>query len=299
MQTGLNAGSLLPDFELVDLDGIRFRRSLLVGRRSVILLLDIENAGSKAVVEALRPQGSKSRPLPKLVYVFNGGPTVSQVRAFLGKLPRQATVLIQEETELATVLRVGGTPAAYILDDECVSQGPLRMGAVSVLEALGFSTASMPAAAKKASGATQHGLVGPRTMRGLGHRTPTQSLTMARLGGGEVTIGGSTGRRQLVLFTDPECPPCEAWLPTLRAESAGWGALDAVVVTRGTEAANAPLAGLPIPVAIQSFRNAAYALEVLETPAAVEISPEGNVIGSPAVGAAAISALAGRLAQGA
>lgn len=296
MQTGLAAGSLVPDFELIDIDGNRFRRSLLVGKRSVLLFLDVDNAGSKAIVEALRPQGSKMRALPKLVYIINGGPTVSQVRGFLGKLPRQATVLLQEETELVTVLRVGGTPSAFVLDDECVTQGGLRAGAVAVLEALGFAAGSMPAAARKATGMVPHGMVGPRQLRGLGHGVAAPALTLPRVGGGEVSLGGATGRRQLVIFMDPDCPPCEDYLPALRNDSAGWGAFDAVVVTRGD---GAELAGLSLPVARQTYREAAYALEVLETPAAVEISAEGNVIGGPAIGAAAIGSVAARLAQGA
>ena len=300
VQGGLAAGSLLPDFELFDIDGNRFRRSLLPGKRSVIVFLNIAEPGSKAVVEALRPQGSKTRALPKLIYIFDGGPTEAQIRSFVGKLPRQATVLVQEETEVATVLRVGGTPAAYVLDDQCVSQGALRVGATAVLEALGFAANSMPASAKKAGAAVPHAMVGARTFTGLAAGSAAPDVTLPLVSGGTWSPGDSAGRRQLVLFWDPVCPPCEDWLPSFAAASRGWSGFDAVVISRGDASANAALAnaGVTLPVALQTMREGSRAFQVLDTPAAVEIDANGAIAGPPAVGGAAIAALATRMSQG-
>jgi methylamine dehydrogenase accessory protein MauD len=45
------------------------------------------------------------------------------------------------------------------------------------------------------------------------------AFTLAKLSGGEITIGTATGRSQLLFFLSPTCPVCKKLLPILRSLS--------------------------------------------------------------------------------
>jgi len=42
-------------------------------------------------------------------------------------------------------------------------------------------------------------------------------FTLPKLGGGEIRLGGGTGRSQLLFFLSPTCPVCKQLLPVLRS----------------------------------------------------------------------------------
>jgi thiol-disulfide isomerase/thioredoxin len=101
-------------------------------------------------------------------------------------------------------------------------------------------------------------------------------------------------RPVLVLFTDPQCGPCNAMLP----EFGEWQreherTLTIAIVTRRDADANRPKArehGL-VNVLLQADNETADAFSVPATPAAVLVSAEGMVASAAALGADAIRAL--------
>ena len=298
---GLAPGSPLPDFELRTIDGERFRRSQVTARRSAILFLSAEDEGSKAVVDALRTVAAKRKSLPKLIYVIGGNVKSETIAAWLGRVPKQVTVLLQEDTEVATVLRANGTPSAYLFDAQGMTQGRLRTGAVAILESLGLSQGSIPSAARKANGLKPHAQSTQRSFRGLPDGSPAPKLELPLLIGGTWTGASGPGRTRLVLFWSPDCPPCQRMLSELAVAARTWTGFDAAIIASGSAEENQDLAntGLSLPIALQSRQEASRAFQVLESPAAVRISPEGTIVGTPASGVQAIWSLIADIEAGA
>lgn len=286
----LTPGAQLPDFELRTLAGERFRRSQLTTKRNALLFLNPNDEGSKVVVETIRSLFSKRKQLPKLVYLVDGGSDGEALVKWLGRVPKQVTVLLQAEHEVASVLRVDGTPSMLFCDERGMSQGRVRRGAVAILEALGMSHATLPASARKANGVSPLPYVVQRSYRGLAEGAPAPKLTLPLLTGGEWSGASGPGRDRMVIFWNPDCPPCQRLLTDLAEASRNWRSFDAVLVTNGVGNDNQVLndAGLAIPVAVQEGNEAARLFQVLETPAAVRISPGGTIVGQPATGAQAI-----------
>jgi methylamine dehydrogenase accessory protein MauD len=63
---------------------------------------------------------------------------------------------------------------------------------------------------------------------------PAPVFTLPKLGGGEIRIGATAGRSQLLFFLSPTCPVCKQLLPVLRSLSQHEGAsLDVVLASDG------------------------------------------------------------------
>lgn len=292
-------GSQLPDFELLTVEGERFRRSQLTAKRNALVFLNPDDDGSKIVIEAIRSLISKRKQLPKLVYLIDGGTDQDAIGKWLGRLPKQVTALVQADHEVASVLRVDGTPTLLFCDERGMSQGRARRGSVAILEALGMSHSTLPAAARKANGVAPLPNTVQRSYRGLPDGALAPALTLPLLSGGDWNGASGPGRRRLVIFWSPDCSPCQRMLPDLAAASQNWRSFDAVLVTNGVGDENQALldAGLAIPVALQEKHEAARLFQLLESPAAVRISPEGTIVGPPASGAQAIWSMVAAIEQ--
>jgi methylamine dehydrogenase accessory protein MauD len=63
---------------------------------------------------------------------------------------------------------------------------------------------------------------------------PAPVFTVPKLGGGEIRIGATAGRSQLLFFLSPTCPVCKQLLPVLRSLGLHEGAsLDIVLASDG------------------------------------------------------------------
>jgi peroxiredoxin len=131
---------------------------------------------------------------------------------------------------------------------------------------------------------------------GLAVGSAAPEFSLSGLDGETMTLASlrSHERPVLVLFTDPQCGPCNALLP----EFGEWQreherALTIAIVTRRDADANRPKArehGL-VNVLLQADNETADAFSVPATPAAVLVSAEGTVASPAALGADAIRAL--------
>jgi methylamine dehydrogenase accessory protein MauD len=64
---------------------------------------------------------------------------------------------------------------------------------------------------------------------------PAPVFTLSKLGGGEIRIGATAGRSQLLFFLSPTCPVCKQLLPVLRSLSQHEGAsLEVVLASDGS-----------------------------------------------------------------
>ena len=138
---------------------------------------------------------------------------------------------------------------------------------------------------------------------GLPLGSPAPEFKLPDLSGGTLSLGSlrSPGKPILLLFTDPECGPCNALLPEVgRWQQEHAQKLTLVLVSRGEVEENRRQAdehGLTN-VVLQADWEVSKAYRVRGTPSAVLVLPDASV-GSPVAGGSeAIKSLVGRAAQG-
>ena len=138
---------------------------------------------------------------------------------------------------------------------------------------------------------------------GLPLDSPAPEFELPDLSGGTLSLDSlrSPGKPILLLFTDPECGPCNALLPEVgRWQEEHAQKLTLALVSRGNPEENRRQAdehGLTN-VVLQADWEVSKAYRVRGTPSAVLVLPDDS-IGSPVAGGSeAIKSLVGRAAQG-
>jgi peroxiredoxin len=184
-----------------------------------------------------------------------------------------------------------GTPVAYLLDEDCRVDEPLAVGADHV-----------PALVRSAAEGrrrlhTERPLAESRIERnGLSAGTVAPDFELQNLDGEHVSLQAYRGRRVLLVFSAPQCGPCDAVAPELvRLHERFGDAIAIVMVSRGEVAANRQKAdahGFPFPVVIQPGWKLSREYGIFETPVAFLIDEEGVIARDVARGAEQVAALA-------
>jgi peroxiredoxin len=176
-----------------------------------------------------------------------------------------------------------GTPAAYLVDEE---------GRVASPRALGFE--EVPALARQAAGRT--GVVRLRSLNasrirrdGLPAGSVAPDFRLRAVNGGDVSLGDHRGRRVLLVFTHPHCPPCDELAPQL-----------ALMVGRGEADENRRKCeehGIEFPAVVQRGTKPSRAYGIFSWPVAFLVDEHGVIAEKVAIGTEAILALAHRGAR--
>jgi peroxiredoxin len=303
---GLAAGAAAPAFELPDAGGVPHALAGYRGRR---VLLVFFNPGCGFCLEmarhlaALPPAGADARPVP--VVVTTGG--VAANEGWMRDCGGRCTVLFQTGGEVAADYRVDGTPMGYLIDEQGRIAGELVVGADALLALLLPPHENGPPAVPPtdpgaaggpppARGQVNRGLEHSRINRsGLTAGTPAPPFTLPRLGGGELSLDEYHGRRVLLVFSDPECGPCEHLAPHLEALHRTRADLAVVMVSRRDEEANrrkAESLGLTFPIVLQKLWQVSRLYEMFYTPMGYLIDERGVIARDVAVGPDAVLALA-------
>lgn len=130
---------------------------------------------------------------------------------------------------------------------------------------------------------------------GLTPGTFAPSFTLPRVDGGELSLDDYKGRRVLLVFSDPDCGPCDALAPRLEQLAKTAADLSVVMVSRGDPERNrtkVALHGLTFPVVIQEGWQLSRQYAKFATPIAYLIDAEGRIAAGVAMGVDAILALA-------
>lgn len=141
-----------------------------------------------------------------------------------------------------------------------------------------------------APGPMSYGL--PSESRGLSEGSQAPSFGLSDTEGAFITLEQllAPGRRVILLFIKPDCPPCVAMADEVdRWQKAHAGLLDIVRISDGTAAADHY-------ALLQVRGELAQAYDCWGTPSAVLITPDGRIGSLAAQGAAAIRALVRRAA---
>lgn len=126
---------------------------------------------------------------------------------------------------------------------------------------------------------------------GLRPGTPAPPFTLPRLDGGELSLSDYRGRRVLLVFSDPDCGPCDLLAPKLERFARTTPDVNVVMVSRGDPERNRRKAsqhGLTFPVVLQHKWKLSREYAMFATPIGYLIDEEGRVGADVAVGMDAI-----------
>ena len=303
-EAGLPAGSVLLDFELWGLGGGRMALSSWRGRR--ILLIFVQPgcpfsrwALSRVTELAAGTGGERPRPV-----VLTTG-DVDENRQWFSGPALGLPVGLQEGTEVATLNRIGATPAAYLVDERGTTVDRLAVGAEEILIlAVGARLAAEPPVGTDGPPFNIGVTALPRDRSlgealaeptGLAVGSAVPSFRVPRLDGGELTAADLRRGPTLLIFADPSCEACLPLLPTLERLHRAAAGPSVLMISRGTLAANRELAarhGLTFPIGIQRHWDVSRAFGLQAAPVGFLIDERGAIASEAAVGVERILALA-------
>ena len=138
-------------------------------------------------------------------------------------------------------------------------------------------------------------LAGSRLNRnGLAVGTVAPPFTLPRLDGGELSLSDYAGRAVLLVFSDPDCGPCDVLAPRLERLSKKTRGVNVVMVSRGDPDRNRRKVaqhGLTFPVVLQEQWKLSREYAKFATPIAYLIDEKGRIAADIALGTDAILAL--------
>ena len=132
---------------------------------------------------------------------------------------------------------------------------------------------------------------------GLPPGTTAPAFTLPRLDGGELSLSDYTGRPVLLVFSDPDCGPCDALAPKLERIAQQTPGMNVVMVSRGDAERNRSKVaahGLTFPVVLQDQWKLSREYAKFATPIGSLIDEEGRIAADVALGLDAILALPSR-----
>jgi peroxiredoxin len=166
---------------------------------------------------------------------------------------------------------------------------------VEALEAEIARLAPVDAPAEEAAARPPFGdrsLAGSRINRdGLRPGTAAPGFTLPRLGGGELSLSDYATRRLLLVFSDPNCGPCDVLAPRLERFAKDTPGVSVVMVSRGDVEENRRKVeqfGLTFPVVLQEQWQLSRQYAKFATPIAYLIDEQGRIAADVALGVDAI-----------
>src|SRR5262249_27380519 len=203
-------------------------------------------------IAALPTDGAGGHPIPVVVTTGDAKANRDLIREHGIRCP----VLLQEQTEVASGYHARGPPMGYVIDAEGRVASGLAAGADALLE--------LAAAAQAAADGDRNGLgtrKGNRSLTdsriarsGLEAGTPAPDFDLPSLDGGQLSLREYQGRRVLLVFSDPNCGPCDLLAPQLEQLSRRMPDTQVLMVSRGDLEENRKKAaehGLTFPVVLQ------------------------------------------------
>jgi len=312
-QRGLPVGSRAPDFALPDLDGRQRTLREFLGRPLLVIFF---NTGCGFCRQMAPRLGQVPTDGLRLLLVSRGDP--EEHRRLAQEHGWRCDVVLEPGWEVAGAYGATGTPMGYLLDAKGRIASHLAAGADAVL-ALPDTRPANPSRNGHAGGLTagalreQEQAVAERaraaglpiresalSRRGLAAGTTAPDFQLPDLDGRQRTLAEFRGRPVLLVFSDPDCGPCQALAPQLvglQAQRADQ--LQVLLVSRGELAENRDQARahrLTFPVLLQQGWRVSKEYAMFATPVAYLIDARGTIVDDVAVGGDAILQLAREVA---
>jgi peroxiredoxin len=295
---GLPVGTEIPDFQLPDVDGGTVSLAEFRGRR-VLLIYWNPTCGFCDMIgpdlAALHKDFERSNV--SLVLASHGD--ADSNRKLAQEHGLQASILLVDGRTLEAFQNMG-TPSAYLLDEQGKVAEPMAVGAEAVPR-LARSAAASKGKLKRLPG--EKPLSESRIPRGgLPAGALAPAFTLPDLTGRLASLDQYRGGRVLLVFSDPNCGPCDQLAPKLadlHRRHAGNG-FSILMVGRGDAQENRRKAtehGLEFPVLLQDRWKLSKEYGTFATPVAFLIGKDGIIEQNVAEGAEKILALAEKAAS--
>jgi peroxiredoxin len=288
---GFPVATPLPPFRLPDLSGSEVGLEDFQGKRVLLVHWDPQCGFCRRIVPDLaRLQGDlRGRKTELLLVSYRDS---ESNRALAEDHGLGCPILLQPEHEPVEAFARLGTPAAYLLDEKGRVAKPLALGADQV-----------PLLAREAAGGrprlgSERPLAESRIARTgipVGSRAP--SFDLPDLHGHKVSLDDYRGRAVLVVFSDPDCGPCDAVAPDLARfhREHRENGLDVLMVSRGEREENRRKAaehGIEFPVVVQRGWRLSKKYGIFATPIAFLVDERGVIARDVARGGPEILRLA-------
>jgi peroxiredoxin len=296
---GLPLDSPAPEFELPDLAGGRHKLSEFRGKDLLLIFFNPKCGFCTKMADdlaALPVDGGKGRAVPVIVTTGDA----DENRKLIEQHGIRCVVLRQEQLEVASHYRTQGTPMGYRIDAEGKIASELAVGAEPLLE-LAAAPYARPAGARLNGAASKHKQPDPSLARsrinrsGLKAGATAPEFRLPRIDGGELSLVDLRGGRVLLVFSDPDCGPCDELAPRLQELHLTRPDLQVVVISRrdaDSTRAKAESLGLTYPIVVQKQWEISLKYGMFATPIGYLIDEQGILLSDVAVGVEPILALA-------
>jgi peroxiredoxin len=291
---GLSVGVAVPPILLPDLDGQTWGADGFQGKRTLLIHWTRGcGFGGGIAKDVALLQDAFARQKVELVLISLGDAETNRQSAKQFGLKCRMLLYADQAAE-PEIFKNVETPAAYLIDDQgCVMQ-PLAIGDEQVLTLV----RAVAAGVEKKRLPGERALTASRIERnGLKAGTPAPAFCLPDLSGRPVSLEDYRGRKVLLVFSDPNCAPCDAVAPELERvhrEHRDNG-LEVLMVGRGDPEANRRKAerhGLDFPIVLQKNWEVSRQYGIFATPVGFLINEEGVIAKEVAAGPQAILRLA-------
>jgi len=294
---GAPSGSVAMNFELPGIDGLHYTFTSLKRDRTLLIFIEPDCDQSRALLCALAELKMDLDPPNCRIALISAG-SFNENQRLAQEFGLNIPLLIQERDEVFRLYHVTGTPMAYLM-------GPNSMSEIERIEgAQGILGVAVSALQNFGTVPTDHVLplmshepIWPMPLR-AGDKLP--EMTIPSLDKGVVTRDDFLGHRTLLVMFDPTCAPCRDLLPELQ-QLASDGTLEVVMVTRRAPEETRIIAethGLTFPIGVQDNWEISRKLGALAAPAACIVDPDGYLESDVLVGRQAIFNLLTRTRTG-
>jgi peroxiredoxin len=295
---GLPVGASVPSFRLPDVAGQPVGLEDFRGKRVLLVQWSL----TCGFCEQLAPElADLQQPLRahnlQPVLISSGDAKANRRMAKQNGL--DCPILLQPDDEQVEAFKGLGTPVAYLVDEQGRVAAPLAVGSKQVprlaRQALNGQV-QVHSDGKRLPG--QRPLSQSRIKRdGLEPGSPAPDFTLPGVNRPEVSLAEFRGRRVLLVFSDPNCDPCNQLTPELVQfhRRVGDNGLALVMVSRGDPEENQQKCQqhqIEFPVGLQRGWQLSRQYGIFSTPVAFLINEEGVIAERVALGVDAILALA-------
>ena len=287
----LEIGTLVQDFQAPDLSGKNVSLSDFRDRRVLLIYWNPQCGFCDMLAAELAPlQTALKKNNTEVVLVTHGD--VESNRKLAVEHGLDSTILLIENSPakefiVNELFKHRGTPSAYLLDEQKRVIQALAVGMDDILRVARSPGGHRPPLQRES-----------RIVRdGLKAGTPAPAFRLPDIHGGTVSLDQFRGRKLLLVFSDPQCGPCDQLAPKLaelhrKHENNG---LAVVMVGRGDPEQNKKKAvqhRIEFPVVLQEKWKLSRQYGIFATPVAFLVGKDGVIARNVATGPDEIMTLA-------
>jgi peroxiredoxin len=299
--SGLPLGSVAPDFVLPDLAGINHKLSDYRGQHVLLMFFNPSCGFCTRMADdlaALSARGNETMAVPLVVSTGD----LDANRTLVKQHGIRCDFLRQKQMEVASQYQASGTPMGYRIDPNGRIASELIVGAEALLQLIEIDVnqpsqkRGRPSRKSAPNGKHPHPSLARSRIKRDGLRTGDKApgFRLPRIDGGELALEDLQGERVLLVFSDPECGPCDELAPYLQQIHEQRPDVKLLMISRREAELNVAKAtrlGLTFPIALQERWEISLQYAMFATPIGYLIDEQGILLRDVAVGVAPILAL--------